>query len=103
MTDHRHRIVAGVLVLGLAGAQAQARLVRIEIESVTSTPQADGLPYETLRGRYFGEVDLRHAHNTIITDLAKAPRNANGKVAYWGARPVNPADASGVLIYDIPS
>jgi hypothetical protein len=107
LTHHRLPIVVGALALGLAGAPAEARLVRIEVETVTPTPQAGGQPYEILRGRFFGEVDPRDAHNAIITDLAAAPRNANGKVEYWAtfaiARPVNRAGASGVLFYDVPN
>ena len=52
-----------------------------------------------------GEVDPRDPHNRIIQDLDLAPRNARGQVEYVAtfalARPVDPAKASGVLIYQV--
>lgn len=95
------------LVLGLAGP-AHARLVRIEVEKVAPAKAVAGAPaYEIVSGRFYGEVDPRAAHNTIITDLAGAPRNARGRVEYSAtfavARPVDPAAASGLLFYDVPN
>ena len=62
-------------------------------------------PYEIVRGRVYGEVDPRDPHNRIIQDLDLAPRNARGRVEYVAtfalARPIDPAKASGVLIYQV--
>jgi hypothetical protein len=66
---------------------AQARISKIKITHVES-PTFEGRafgnvgPYEKLVGSVEGELDPTDPHNSIITDLALAPRNANGKVAY---------------------
>jgi len=105
----RRLFLLGVSSLAiLSPPAAQARLVRIEVETTTpAKPQAGAPPYEIVSGRFFGEVDPRDEHNAIITDLAAAPRNARGRVEYSAtfaiARPVEPAHASGVLFYDVPN
>src|SRR5919109_4116035 len=38
--------------------------------------------YQQLTGRAFGELDPNDGHNDIITDIALAEKNANGKVPY---------------------
>ena len=38
--------------------------------------------YETLAGRAFGELDVNDIHNSGITDITLAPRDANGRVEY---------------------
>ena len=76
-----HRTAAGLLAVGLAMASlsAHARVSRIEVER--SDRSADG-SYETLRGRAFGLLNPGDPGNAIITDLALAPRNAQGLVEY---------------------
>ncbi len=99
---------AGV-ALGALAAAAEAGVTRIEIESRTPVAGSfgDAGAYELVTGRYFGEVDPKDKRNTIITDLALAPRNARGMVEYSAtfalARPVDAAKASGVLFYDVPN
>ena len=98
-----------VLVAAVGTSHASAQVVRLE---VTSREPADGGkpvgaagPYEILHGRIHGEVDPNDPHNRIIQDLQLAPRNERGKVAYVAtfalAKPVDPAKASGVLIYQV--
>src|ERR1043165_5867360 len=57
--------------------------------------------YETLTGRAFGELDPNDPHNTIITDIKLAPRNANGKVEYVASflivKPTDLTKASGLM------
>ncbi|MEO7273354.1 MAG: alpha/beta hydrolase domain-containing protein [Vicinamibacterales bacterium] len=116
MTRHRWREPAGVvaalllLTLGTVAPDAAAQVVRLEIVSRAPAPAAASggdaaVPYEILRGRIHGEVDPRDPHNRIIQDLGLAPRNARGKVEYVAtfalARPIDPAQASGVLIYQV--
>ena len=66
---------------------AEARITRIEITHIES-PTFDGRsfgevgPYEKLRGRAHGEVDPTDPRNAVITDIERAPRNANGMVEY---------------------
>src|SRR4051812_41419328 len=111
---HRHwrsRVAlraALLLTIGAVAPDASAQVMRLEIVSrapAPASPQGDSpaVPYEILRGRIHGEVDPRDSHNRIIQDLDLAPRNARGKVEYVAtfalARPIDPAKASGVLIY----
>ena len=48
---------------------AQARFTRIAIDSTTPLSGLN-VPYETLRGRAFGELDPAEVHNAVITDLS---------------------------------
>ena len=99
-----HRTAAGLLAVGLAMASlsAHARVSRVEVER--SDRSADG-SYETLRGRAFGLLNPSDPGNAIITDLALAPRNAQGLVEYSTtfslSKPVDMAKASGVLWYEL--
>ena len=85
-------------------APADARVTRIIVD--TTTP-INGQPYQELTGRAFGELDPDDPHNTIITDIALAPRNTGGKVEYVASfRLRKPADmnlASGVMWHDVPN
>src|SRR3954470_16019090 len=66
---------------------AQAKVTRIVIEKKTS-PAFNGAnfgaagQYETLVGKAYGELDPKDPHNTIITDIQMAPKNARGMVEY---------------------
>lgn len=88
---------------------ADARITRIEI---TETAPAFGGAefggtgrYERLRGRAFGEVDPTHPANSIIQDIALAPRNVRGMVEYETEvdilRPADAARGNGVLFFDV--
>jgi len=93
----------------LVSAAATAQVVRVEITTrepmAGGQPQGPAGPYELLRGRVHGEVDPRDARNAIIQDLALAPVNSRGRVAYVAtfalAKPVDMRLASGVLIYTV--
>lgn len=93
----------------LCAAPLSAQVVRLEIVSREpmngGTPAGGAGPFELIRGRIHGEVDPRDRRNAIIQDLDLAPRNARGKVEYVAtfalARPVDPAKASRVLIYQV--
>jgi len=99
-----HRIAVGLLAGGLAMAalSAHARVTRIEVER--SERSADG-SHETLRGKAFGVLNPGEPGNAIITDLALAPRNAQGLVEYSTtfslSKPVDMSKASGVLWYEL--
>ncbi len=96
----------------LLASPLSARVTRVVVEQRES-PAFQGQSfgkagqYETLSGHFFGELDPKDSHNTLITDLAFAPRNAKGLVEYSGtfaiSRPIDPAKASGVLIYTVPN
>lgn len=102
------RLLIAVVAVAAITAPADARVMRIIVESREPAAAKPGAPdYEVVKGRFEGELDPRDHHNQIITDLALAPRNAAGNVAYSAtfaiARPVDPARASGVLVYDVPN
>ncbi len=97
----------------IAGAApAEARVTRIVIEQRQS-PAYEGRAfgaagqYEILTGKAHGELDPKDPHNTIITDLQFAPRNARGMVEYVATftlvKPVDMAKANGVLLYAVPN
>ena len=93
----------------LWAAPLSAQVVRLEISSRepmnNGQPAGAAGPFELIRGRIHGEVDPKDPHNAIIQDLALAPRNTHGKVEYVAtfalARPVDPAKASHVLLYQV--
>ena len=84
---------------------ADARVTRIVVDS---TAAINGQPqYEQLTGRAFGELNPNDPHNTLITDIAIAPRNARGNVEYVASfvlrKPKVMATASGVMWHDVPN
>jgi len=90
-------------------ASATAGVSRIEV--LSSVPFADGKlfgdvgAYMRITGRFYGELDPNLAANKGIVDLAKAPRNARGKIEYSAEfdilRPADAAKGNGTLLYDV--
>jgi hypothetical protein len=102
--------LASILVHLSLAPVAGARVVRIAIQSREPAAAPTGRPtpaYEILRGVFYGELAPQDAHNSVITDIDKAPRGAKGLVEYSAtfaiAKPVSAAAASGVLYYDVPN
>ena len=91
-----------VLLLGTV-LPAQAGVTRFIMESRTPLPQ--NAAFETVTGRFEGTLDPDHAANRIITDIALAPRNAQGQVEYSATfrmiKPVEVSRASGMLFYNV--
>ncbi|MBO0861899.1 MAG: hypothetical protein J2P21_26100 [Chloracidobacterium sp.] len=91
---------------------AEARVTRIVIDQRQS-PAYEGRSfgavgqYEILAGKAYGELDPMDSHNTIITDLQFAPRNARGMVEYVATftlvKPLDLAKANGALLYAVPN
>jgi hypothetical protein len=83
---------------------AQAHVTRLAIEHRELLP---GGQYEVLSGHFFGEIDPQDPHNSIITDIQLAPRNARGMVEYSAtfalSKPLDMAKCSGVLYYSVPN
>src|SRR5580700_9389647 len=84
------RCILGILVLALIVAFAPATM-RAEVTRVEITSKQDVLggnsfgtvgAYEKLTGKVYFAVDPNNAHNKIIADLDKAPRDAQGKVEF---------------------
>jgi hypothetical protein len=91
---------------------AEARVTRIVIDTKVSPAfggQSFGTAgqYETLAGRAFGELDPNDPHNSIITDINLAPKNANGRVEYTATfllvKPIDMSKSSHLLWEDVPN
>ena len=86
---------------------AQAKITRIIVDrkaDVTGTGQT--IPYESLAGRAFGEIDPTDPHNSIITD-ARFGKDPDGKLRYVTSfllvTPKDMSQASGFLWHDVPN
>src|ERR1035438_6067196 len=107
------RIASRAIVLALLSCAAlDARVTRIVIEQREPPAYAGRTfgkagQYETLTGLFYGELDPKDPHNSIITDIQLAPRNARGMVEYSAtfaiSKPVDVSRASGVLFYTVPN
>src|SRR5882757_2150384 len=105
----RDLAVTGVLATLFLGAQAQAHVTEIRIDSVE--PFADNAsfgaagPYVRIKGIAKGELDPQTPENAEIVDLDKVPRNARGMVEYevdiFIMRPADPAKGNGILYYEV--
>jgi hypothetical protein len=105
MTIKRNILAAGLLVGSMMAPPAPARLVAIHVDATETI--SGPIPYRILRGHFEGALDPAGPGNAIITDLAAAPRDGRGRVAYSAtfeiALPLDPAQASGLLFYDVPN
>lgn len=105
-------IAAGILALSAWSLAAEARVTKVVVEDRKS-PAFDGKEfgaagqYEVLSGHVSGELDPGDPLNAIVTDIALAPRNAQGKVEYSATfmliKPVDMGKASGVMLYQVPN
>jgi len=101
--------VSCAAALAVVSVQLEARVTGITI--LSTTPAFGGQTfgsvgaYEQVRGVATGELDPFSRHNSVITDIALAPRNPDGKVTYAATftllKPVDMSKASGVLVYGI--
>lgn len=101
-------ILCAAALSAFAPQIADARVARIIVETrEPAAYPAGGRLYEILKGRFYGELDPDASENAGITDIGAAPRNAKRLVEYSAtfaiARPIDPAQASGVLWYDVPN
>lgn len=111
-TQFRAILLAGSALALAAATDAQARVTRIVIDKTVS-PAFNGATYgsvgqyEVLTGRAYGELDPKNPHNTIITDIQLAPKNAHGMVEYMAtfqiAKPIEMSKASHLLWHDVPN
>src|SRR6516164_3483993 len=78
------RVVFALLV---CAAGAHARVTRVVVEKRESPGFSGQLfgkagTYEILSGHFYGEIDPKDPHNSIINDIQFAPRNERGMVEY---------------------
>src|SRR5690349_3848226 len=90
-----------LLLLLSAGLTTVTHAGVTKVEVVSSTAFADPRTfgevgaYTHITGRFHGELDPNLPANKGIVDLAKAPRNARGKVQYSAEFEIlRPADAA---------
>ena len=97
-------VLAACVAWSLSAPAAEARVTRIVVD--TTAPIA-GQPYEELTGRAFGELNPHDRHNTLITDIGIAPRNARGNVEYIASfrirKPMVMSSTSGLMWHDVPN
>src|SRR5712691_6720833 len=106
----RSALVGVAAAVSLAWASSSgARVTRIIIDrtvSPASLPNGQDIPYQTLTGRAFGELNPNDPHNAIITDIQAAP-STNGKVEYIASffivKPVDMLQSSGLMWHDVPN
>jgi hypothetical protein len=103
-------LAAIALLIGVSGADARVTRVVVEKrESPAFGGQIFGKAgaFEVLIGRFYGEIDPKDPHNSIINDIQFAPRNARGLVEYNAtftlAKPIDMSKSSGVLYYNVPN
>ena len=105
------RVLKASLCIGLAllatTMPTQARVTRIVIDDTKPLPTlANGLAYEQIAGRAFGELDTKAPGNRIINDIELA-KSVDGKVRYVASfvltKPVDMTKASGLLWHDVPN
>lgn len=74
------------LALAAPAGPAAARIVAVSVQQVQpfaeGRPFGDAGPYERVTGVAQGELDPADLRNRAIVNLAKAPRNAEGRVEY---------------------
>jgi hypothetical protein len=103
------RILAAVAAVFITCSPSFAEVVRIEVVSradlLNGKAFGDAGPYEKLSGRIYFEVDPANEANTIITDIAKAPRNARGRVEFSAdfflIKPRQAERGNGTLLYEV--
>ena len=84
----------------VCAATAHAEVTRLEITRRADLPFAG---YEKIEGRVYFAVDPANRRNTVIVDLERAPKNAQGRVEFsadfYAVRPKN--GGNGVAIVDV--
>ena len=98
-------------VLFASALTCSARVERIEVMSRTDVlearPFGEAGAYEKIIGKVHFAVNPEDAHNRLIVDLDKAPRNAKGEVEFAAdvfiLRPKDAARPSGTVLIEIPN
>lgn len=104
------RMVALALLGMIASAPpGQARITQVRIDQVETFADATTFgatgAYQRVIGVAKGELDPADPRNAGIADIARAPRNAAGKVEYetdlFILRPIDPAKGNHHLLFDV--
>ena len=102
----RKLVIGAIAAACLLPATTQAEIVRFDITE--SVPAFAGRsfgevgPYERITAKATIALDPNDDRNAVITDLAQAPRDADGKVEATAdvviLRPADPTHANGTLL-----
>lgn len=92
-------------------AVSEAKIIRIVIDKTELYANGKQFgnvgQYQRLTGRAFGEVSPTDVHNTIIQDIALAPRNERGMVEYEMEfvllKPLDANKSNHLLYYSVPN
>src|SRR5215208_129963 len=103
------RVLGVAALVGLAASPLSAEVVRIEVQSRSDLVggQAFGAAgsFEKIAGKIFFAVDPSLQANRIVTDLAKAPHNAAGKVEFSSdfflIKPKRIERGNGAVLYEV--
>src|SRR5215510_6153826 len=107
-----HRIVAMVIVAACVFPTAlRAQVAHFDIlersPAFAGRSFGDVGPYERITARATIALDPADDRNAVITDLALAPRTADGRVEAVAdvviLRPADPARGNGTLLLDVPN
>jgi hypothetical protein len=100
------------LGLGVLASQAAAQVVKFEL-TTPARPALGGATfggtgaYEEIRGKATIALDPSDPRNAVISDLDRAPRNAQGRVEAVAdvmiLRPADPARGNGTLLVEAPN
>ncbi len=95
------RFMFAVALCMFGAAAAQAEVTRVEILKRSDLAAYAG--YEKLEGRVYFTVDPSNRRNTVIVDLDRAPKNAQGRIEFsadfYAVRPKT--GGNGVAIVDV--
>ena len=102
----RLRVVVTVFAGVAAAAAVEARVTRIVIDSTTAVA-GGAIPYQTLRGRAFGELDPNDAAQRASSPTSSSARTPTARSRYVTlvqlTKPVDMAQASGLMWHDVPN
>lgn len=100
---------AVVCLLALSSVPCWAEVTRVDVERREDVLGGAAFgaagPYEKIIGKVHFAVDPSNPRNTIIVDLDRAPKNAQGAVEFsadlYVLKPKDPARGNGVVLFDI--
>jgi hypothetical protein len=96
-----------ISLFSVAGADAHVTRVEIISRADIQDGRAFGLagPYEKIVGRVYFAVNPENLHNRLIVDLDKAPRNAQGEVAFsadlYLLKPKDMNKGNGAVLFEV--
>ena len=107
----RRIVTAAIVAACLISVTARADVVRFEIlqraPAFAGRSFGDVGPYERITARATIGLDPTDDRNAVITDLALAPRNPDGKIEAIAdvviLRPADPTHGNGTLLLDVPN